>query len=286
MAAYTMWGVFPLYFHALAHVSPWVIVCHRIVWSAVFLAVIVTLRSKWLRLLPVLRHPRNLRFLAAGGLLIAFNWLVFIYAVTTDQVLEASLGYFINPLLSVALGMVFLRERLRRWQWVAVTVAAAAVVNLSWRGDRVPWIALTLAASFGLYGLVRKKVDINSLHALLVETTLLLPLALVGLARLPQVSPAGTGAGLTAILLAFIGVITAAPLLLFGAAVRRLKLSTVGFLQYVGPTIQFLLATLVFREPLDRAKLASFGLCWLAIAIYVADSLLTHTAQPVADRPE
>ena len=282
LAAYTMWGVFPIYFRALTHVSPWVIVGHRIIWSAVFLSVIVSLRREWPLLLLVVRQRRSLLLLAVGGVLIAINWLVFIHAVLTGQVLEASLGYFINPLFSVALGMGFLHERLRRWQWVAVVIAGSAVANLIFRGERIPWIALSLAGSFGLYGLVRKTVDINSLHGLLVETTVLLPVALLGLMLLPASRP---GAG-TFGLLALLGVITAAPLLLFGAAVRRLPLATIGFLQYVGPTLQFLVAILLFREPLDHAKLVSFSLCWAAIAVYVADSVKTHTDQPVADRPE
>jgi chloramphenicol-sensitive protein RarD len=163
-----------------------------------------------------------------------------------------------------------------------VLIATAAVVNLAVRGERIPWIALALATSFGFYGLVRKRVDMNSLHGLLVETVLLLPLALAGLTWLPAEKPSAV----TFSLLAFTGVLTAGPLLLFGVAVRRLRLSTIGFLQYVGPTLQFLVAILVFREPLDHAKLASFGLCWLGIAVYVTDSVLTHTAQPLADRPE
>ncbi|MBP9902266.1 MAG: EamA family transporter RarD, partial [Verrucomicrobia bacterium] len=282
LTAYTMWGVFPIYFRALTHVSPWVILGHRILWSAVFLSVIVSLRREWPLLLPVVRERRNLLLLAAGGVLIAVNWLVFIHAVVTGQLLESSLGYFINPLFSVALGMVFLHERLRRWQWVAVAIAGLAVANLTFRGERIPWIALSLAGSFGLYGLVRKKVDINTLHGLLVETTVLLPVAFVGLMSLPTSQPSPGTLGL----LSFLGVITAIPLLLFGAALRRLPLSTVGFLQYVGPTLQFLVAIVLFREPLDHAKLVSFGLCWAAIAVYVVDSVRTHTAQPVADRPE
>ena len=282
LAAYTMWGVFPIYFRALAYVSPWVILSHRILWSVVFLSVIVSIRREWPLLLPVVRQRRNFLLLAAGGVLIAVNWLVFIHAVVTGQVLESSLGYFINPLFSVALGLVFLHERLRPWQWVAVGIAGLAVANLTFRGNRIPWIALSLAASFGLYGLVRKKVDINTLHGLLVETMVLLPVALVGLLALPPSPPRPGTLGL----LSFLGVLTAAPLLLFGAAVRRLPLSTLGFLQYVGPTLQFLVAIFLFREPLDPAQLLSFGLCWAAIAVYVADSVRTHTAQPVADRPE
>jgi chloramphenicol-sensitive protein RarD len=208
--------------------------------------------------------------------------LIFIYAVGSRQVLQASLGYFINPLFSIALGMLFLHERLRRWQWVAVGIAALAILNLALRGAGLPWIAVSLAVTFGLYGLVRKKLDINSLHALLIETTLLFPVSAVLLAFLPT----GQTTTMTWGLLTLLGVVTAVPLLLFGAAVRRLSMSTIGFLQYVGPTLQFGVATLVFREPLDRAKLASFVLCWIAIAIYLVDSIRRRVPQPVADEPD
>ena len=283
ITAYSMWGVFPLYFRAVAAVPPLVILCHRIFWSALFMALVVSVRREWKPIGPVLRDRRNLALLSAGALFIALNWLIFIYSVASHQVLQASLGYFVNPLLSVALGMIFLRERLRGWQWLAVLIAAAAVVNLAVRGSGgFPWIAVSLALSFGFYGLVRKLVDINSLHGLLVESCILMPLAVVALAflRAPHVPLATWG------ILSLSGVITAIPLLFFGAALRRLQLSTIGFLQYIGPTLQFLVAFCVFHEPMDRSKLGSFALCWLAIAVYVADSLLNRRPQTVADEPE
>jgi chloramphenicol-sensitive protein RarD len=282
LICYLIWGVIPLYFHLMNHVSPWIILCHRVVWSAGFLAVVVTVRREWRSILPVVRSRRNLIFLFAGSLLIATNWLVFIYAVSTQQVLQASFGYFINPVLSIALGMIFLHERLRRWQWVAVCIAFLALVNLSLRETSFPWIAISLAVSFGFYGLVRKKVSVNSLHGLLVETVLLVPAALLTIEFMPHARPNLP----TFVLLSLSGVITAVPLLMFGVALRLLKLSTVGFLQYVGPTLQFLCALVVFREPLDRTKLFSFVLSWVAIAIYVADSVLTRHPQAVADEPE
>ncbi len=282
LSAYTMWGVFPLYFHALAHVSPLVILCHRIAWSTLFIGVVVSVRREWKAIWPLLRSRRNLMLLTAGAVLIALNWLIFIYAVGTNQTLQASLGYFINPLLSIALGMIFLRERLRPWQWVAVGIAAAAVANMAFRGAGLPWIAVSLACTFGFYGLVRKKVDIHSLHGLLVETSLLLPPALILLAVLPAARVSSGTWGV----LSLSGIITAVPLICFGAAVRRLTLSTIGFLQYVGPTLQFLVALCLFHEPLDSVKLGSFTLCWVAIAIYVADSVLNRRPQPVADEPE
>ena len=282
LSAYTIWGIFPLYFRAVAHVPPPVVLCHRIIWSALFMGLIVSLRGEWKPIWPVVQCRRSLLLLAIGATLIALNWLIFIYAVGSRQTMQASLGYFINPLLSIALGMFFLRERLRGWQWWAVFMAAAAVANLTLRGSGFPWIAVCLALTFGFYGLVRKTVNINSLHALLVESALLFPVALVALAFLPSRQiPAGTWG-----LLSLSGVLTAIPLLLFGAALRRLQLSTIGFLQYIGPTLQFLLALCVFGEPLDQAKLASFVLCWLAIAIYIADSLLHRQALNVADEPE
>jgi chloramphenicol-sensitive protein RarD len=282
LGAYSCWGVFPLYFHALAEVRPWVVLCHRIAWSVLFLGVVVSVRGEWNAIRPILRSRRNLLFLSVGSVLIALNWLIFIYAVGSYQVLEASLGYFINPLLSVALGVIFLRERLRSWQWVAVLIAGVAVANLAVRGTGFPWIAVSLACTFGFYGLVRKKVDINSLHGLLVETAMLFPVALVML----TVVPGHTVPGATFGILSLSGIITAVPLLMFGAALRRLRLSTIGFLQYIGPTLQLLVAIMVFQEPLSRLKLTSFALCWLGIAVYTADSVLTRHPQAVADEPE
>jgi chloramphenicol-sensitive protein RarD len=281
LAAYTAWGFIPLYFRAVSDVSPFIVLCHRIFWSVLFLVVVISARNQWPMIWPVFRNRRSMLLLTAGAAFIAINWLIFIYSVISHQVLQSSLGYFINPLFSILLGMIFLRERLRRWQWAAVIIAGVGVLNLALRSDRLPWIALSLASSFGLYGLVRKKVDIDSLHGLLVETTVLLPVALVVLA-LPaarHVSAHSLG------LLSLSGVITAVPLLFFGVALRRLKLSTMGFLQYVGPTLQFLVALVVFHEALDQAKLASFALCWLAIGVYAADSILTRQPQ-VCEEPE
>jgi chloramphenicol-sensitive protein RarD len=282
LAAYSMWGVFPLYFHLLSAVAPWIVLCHRIFWSVLFLALVVTVRGEWKALRPILRSRRNVLFLSAGGVLIALNWLIFIYGVGSHQIVEVSLGYFINPLLSIALGVFFLRERLRRWQWVAVLIAAIAVANLTLHGAGFPWIAVSAAGSFGFYGFVRKKVDVNSLHGLLVETAILFPLALVAMVFAPARAIPATTWGL----LSMLGVLTAIPLIMFGAAVRRLQLSTVGFLQYIGPTGQLLVALLVFHEPLQRAQLTSFALCWLGIAVYTADSLLSRRPQEVADEPE
>jgi chloramphenicol-sensitive protein RarD len=282
ISAYTMWGFIPLYFRAVSNVPPLVILCHRVVWSALFMCLLVSVRREWKPIWPVLRSRRSVLLLSAGAVLVALNWLIFIYAVSTHQLLQASLGYFINPLLSIALGMVFLKERLRGWQWLAVAIAVAAVANLSLHAHGFPWIAVALAGTFGFYGLVRKTVDINSLHGLMIESAILFPLAAVMLEVLPNSQPTPGTLGL----LSLSGVITAVPLLFFGAALRRLKLSTMGFLQYIGPTLQFLVAVCLFREPLDRAKLGSFALCWLGIGVYIADSLVNRRFQAVADEPE
>jgi len=282
VGAYTIWGFIPIYFHAVSHVPPLIVLCHRVVWSVLFMGLLVSVRGEWAPVRAALRSRRNVVLLSAGAVLIALNWLIFIYAVTTKQLLQASLGYFINPLLSVALGMIFLGERLRGWQWLAVGIAGAAVANLSLRGTGFPWIAITLAGSFGFYGLVRKKVNINSQHGLMIESAILLPLA-VAMLFLRQNEPLSR---VTWGLLSLSGVITAVPLLFFGAALRRLKLSTMGFLQYIGPSLQFLVAVVLFREPLERAKLGSFALCWIAIAVYVIDSVVSRKFQAVADEPE
>lgn len=282
LSAYVIWGFLPLYFRALSSVPPLLILYYRIVWSALFMGAVVTVREEWKSILPVLTNRRNQVMLSAGAVLIALNWLLFIYAVATKQLLQASMGYFINPLLSIALGVIFLRERLRGWQWLAVLLALGAVLNLASRGTGFPWLAVSLAASFGFYGLVRKTIDINSLHALTIESAILFPVAVLmltigGKSHLPAA---------TLGILSLSGVITAVPLLCFGAALRRLQLSTMGFMQYIGPTLQFLVAICLFREHLDRARLVSFAFCWTAIGVYVADSLLNHRVQPVADEPE
>jgi chloramphenicol-sensitive protein RarD len=282
LSAYIIWGGFPLYFHLVAHVPPLIVLCHRIVWSVLFLAVVVSVRGEWRPIGKLMRHWRTLGLLSLGATLIALNWLLFIYAVGSGQTLQASLGYFINPLLSVALGMVFLRERLRRWQWVAALVATAAVGNMALHGGGFPWLAVSLAFSFGFYGLVRKKLDINSLHGLLVETAVLFPVAALIMALWPG---PGTAPGTLGIL-SLAGILTAVPLLLFGAALRLLPLSAIGFLQYINPTLQFLVAVVVFHEPLDRGKLGSFALCWLAIGIYVAESLLGHQPLPAGEEAD
>lgn len=272
VGAYVLWGAMPLYLRLLRHVPPVQVLAHRVLWSVLLLAVVVVL----LRRLPAIRaaaNPRVLMTLTASALLIAINWLVYIWAVTHAHVLEASLGYFINPLVNVALGVLVLRERVRPVQMAAVAVAAAGVAAMALGGGAL-WISITLALSFGTYGLLRKVVAIDALGGLFLETLILAPLAAGVLLFAGYGGEAAFGRdGTTDLLLAASGAITAAPLLLFAASARRLRYATVGLLQYIGPTLQFLQAVLLFGEPLRPVHFVTFGLIWTGCALYAWDSL-------------
>jgi len=272
------WGMFPLYFKALADVPPVQVLSHRIVWSVALLAVAAPLLGRWAT---VARACRPIILLSA--VLIAANWGTYIWAVQNDRVLEASLGYFVNPLISVLLGVVFLRERLRRRQVYAIGLATVGVVALVVRLHALPWLALTLALTFGLYGLVRKHAGVDAVGGLLVEASVL---ALPALAWLLFCASRGTGAfgrdpGTTALLVAA-GPVTAIPLIWFAMAVRRLPLSTVGILQYVNPTLQFLLAVVLYREPFGSTQAIAFAFIWGALAVYSWDSLQGMRGAPAA----
>lgn len=272
IGAYCIWGVLPLYFHVLAHVPALQILAHRVVWSVLFLGVLVFAMGRAGDIWRAARG-RTLLLLCASAALIAVNWFVYIWSVETGNVLAASLGYFINPLVNVALGMLVLGERLRRWQGVAIAVAAAGVLVLALSGGGAILISLSLAVSFGFYGLVRKVVAIDSLGGLTVETVLLVPLAAGWLLYTTGQGTSGFGvsAGQNALLLAA-GVITATPLLMFAAAARLLPLSMVGLLQYIAPTIQFLVA-IALGEALHTVHLITFALIWTGCALYAWDSL-------------
>ncbi len=281
-AAYLVWGTFPLYFHALAGVPAPQILAHRILWSALFLLLLITVLRRWGEVAPELRAPRTVAALSVSALFISANWLIYIWAVNAGHVLEASLGYFINPIVTVLLGVVFLRDRLSRGQVMAVSIAAAGVTSLVVWAHRVPWIALGLAVTFGLYGLVRKRVRVGAMGGLLCEVTVLSPLAALYL--LSQ-SRAGTNAfGSSArvtLLLAASGVVTAVPLIWFALGVQRLRLSTVGVLQYLNPTTQFLIAVFAFGEPFSRAYAIAFGCIWVSLAVYTAEALARSRAAAV-----
>jgi chloramphenicol-sensitive protein RarD len=273
--AYLLWGVFPLYFPLLRPAGAVEVLAHRVVWSLVVVAVLVQVTRRWPGVRAVFGDRERLARLTGAAVVLAVNWGVYIYGVTSDRVVETSLGYFINPLVTVMLGVIVLRERLRRAQAAALGVAAIAVVFLSLENGRLPWIALVLAFSFGTYGLLKKTAAVGALEGLTVETVVLAPVALLYLAFI-QVTGRSTltshGPGHAA-LLALTGVITAVPLLFFGAAASRVPLITLGVLQYLAPTMQFLLGVLFFHEALGMARLLGFCLVWAALCVFTADLL-------------
>ena len=269
VSAYMLWGCFPLFFALFDGVPAYEILVHRIVWSCVFLTLLITLMRRWAPVVNALAHPRRLGRVAGCAVLIALNWGVYIYSVETHHVLQASLGYFLTPLINVALGMLILRERMARLQGVAVALAVVGIlVQLVLLGS-IPWIAVILALSFGTYGLLRKQVLLDGLSGLFVETLLLLPLALLALAAMAQLELSHfTQDARTLMLLLASGVFTAVPLLAFAGAARRLRLATLGFLMYINPSMQFLIAVFVFKEAISSVQLASFALIWLALLLY------------------
>ena len=271
--AFAWWGLFPLYFRIVTTVPPAEILAHLIVWSVVFLVLVLALRRQWAWLARVLRQPKVLAVFSASALLLATNWLTYLWAVNNGHVVDASLGYFITPLVNVLLGYTLLHERPRRAQWIALTLATIGVLWLTLAVGRLPWIALVLAASFGAYGLMRKVAVLGPLEGLTLESLLLTPAALLALGFW-----AAQGSGrfpapdaLTNLWLVAFGPITAVPLLLFAAGARRLPLTTLGLLQYIGPTIQCAIGVWVFREPFTATRLVGFGCIWLALLLYSAD---------------
>jgi len=282
-AAYFLWGLFPLYWKQLQPVPATQLIGHRFVWSFLFLVGLLAATQQLGRLKRLLRDRRVVRTYALAGALLALNWLTYVWAVNHGYVVESSLGYFINPLFSVLLGVVVLRERLRRWQGIAVGLATVGVAYLTLSYGRLPWIALTLTATFGLYGLVTKVAPLDALDGLTLETGLLF---LPALGYLLWVEAQGTGAFLHSglqsnLLMAGTGVVTAVPLLCFGAGARRVPLSVIGILQYLAPTLQFLLGVLVYHEAFGGTDLPGYALVWLALAIFMSDSLhAARTPQP------
>ncbi len=270
-SAYLTWGLFPLYFRALAGVPAPEVLAHRVVWSLVFVAALVTALGRWRGVLAQLRSRGTLTRLAVTAVLIASNWLTYIWAVNSGRVLEASLGYFVNPLVTVLLGVVFLHEPLTPRQVVAVALAAAGVLALVVHAGRVPWVALVLALTFGLYGLLRKRVPTEAVAGLLGEVAVLAPLAILYLATLPE--PHFGAVPRHTALLAASGIVTALPLIWFAEGVRRLRLSTVGLLQYLNPSMQFAIAVFLFGERFTGAHAVAFGCIWASLVLYTAEAL-------------
>jgi chloramphenicol-sensitive protein RarD len=271
--AFIWWGLFPLYFRIVSAVPPTEILAHRIVWSLVFLLGLLAFRRQWAWLGQVLRQPKVLAAFTASALLLAGNWLTYLWAVNNGHLIDASLGYFINPLVNVLLGYTVLHERPRRAQWIALSLAGLGVVWLTIAAGKPPWIALVLASTFGAYGLLRKVAVLGPLEGLALETILLSPLAVLALAVLAWQGSASfpTDSAVTNLWLMGFGPITAAPLLLFAAGARRLPLMTLGLLQYLGPTLQFAIGIWIFREPFTATRGIGFGLIWLALLLYSFD---------------
>ncbi|MEP6876743.1 MAG: EamA family transporter RarD [Burkholderiales bacterium] len=271
--AFVWWGLFPLYFRLVTTVPAPEILAHRVMWCLLFLSAVLTWRRQWGWLRQVLRRPKVLAAFVASALLIGANWLAYIVAVIHGHVIEASLGYFITPLVNVLLGVTLLHERLRRVQWVALAIAAAGVLWLTLQAGRPPWIALSLAVTFGGYGLLRKIAALGALEGLTLETLLLAPLAAIALTLAALHGSASFPApdALTNVWMIALGPITAVPLLLFAAGARRLSMATLGIVQYVGPSIQFALGIWVFDEPFSAARLIGFAGIWLALLIYSLD---------------
>ncbi len=280
-AAYAMWGLFPVYWPLLEPAGAIEILAHRICWSLVTMLVLTVALRRTAYFRAIFRDRRVLALLAVAAVVICFNWGGFIYGVNHDRVVEVSLGYFINPLVTVLLGVVVLGERLRVLQWCAIGIAAVAVVVLTVDYGHPPWIALLLAGSFGTYGLAKKKADVGAVESLTFETVLLTPLALgfiIWLSATGRSNFGSHGSG-HALLLTTTGIITAVPLICFGAAAIRIPMTTIGLLQYLAPTIQFVLGLVVFDEAMTTVKWVGFALVWVALAIFTVEALRNHRRQ-------
>jgi chloramphenicol-sensitive protein RarD len=282
LLCYLIWGLVPLYWRPLAAVDAHELIAHRLVWSLVFTAPLLWWLGGFREIFAALGSWRSFGLNLASSVLLTTNWLVYVWAVNAGHVIESSLGYFLVPLVNVALGRIVLREHLRPAQWLAIVLAAAGVTLQLVQLGRLPWIALTLAASFGTYGLLRKRSPLGPLAGLTLETLLLAPLAV---ALLWWRAQAGTGAlgqapAVTQTLILCAGVVTAVPLLLFAYGARRLRFSTLGLLQYVAPTVQFALGVWVYHEAFDRARAQSFAFIWAGLALYTADTLWAQRTRP------
>jgi chloramphenicol-sensitive protein RarD len=275
-SSYVAWGLFPAYFLLLKSVSPVEVLAHRMIWSLVFLSFVLAYRRRWSWLPPLSRQPILVASFAVSAALLSGNWFLYIWAVSNGHVIDASLGYFINPLVNIVLGFVLLHERLHPAQWIAVLIAALGVLWLTWQGHHFPWIAIVLALTFGFYGLMRKVAALGPLEGLSLETLLLFPLAA---AYLAWVAFNGNSAFIHAdlalrLLLMAAGPITAIPLLLFAAGARRIRLSTLGLLQFIAPTLQLLLGIWLFHEPFGGARMWGFLIIWAALVLFTAEWLL------------
>jgi chloramphenicol-sensitive protein RarD len=287
IGAYVLWGFFPIYWKFLRDVFALQVIGHRIGWSFILLATYILLSGQWREFRSVAFTRKTVGIYAMAGILLSFNWLIYVWGVNAGFIVETSLGYFINPLLSVLLGVIFLRERLRPWQWAPVGLAAVGVGYLTWVYGRPPWIALSLAFTFGFYGFVKKLSPLGSLYGLTIETGIVFPAAL---AYLVFVDLSGAGAFLhdglqVDLFLIGAGLVTTIPLLMFASAAKQIPLTVVGLLQYIAPTLQFLIGVLVYKEPFDFAHFIGFAIVWVALMIFAVESY-TANRPPPAPLPE
>lgn len=287
LGAYILWGFFPIYWKLLHDVPALQVIGHRIGWSFLLLIAVILLTKQWKDFRAAALKPKTIGIYAIAGVLLSINWLVYVWGVNAGFIIETSLGYFINPLFSVLLGVIFLRERLRSAQWVPIGLAAAGVIYLTITYGRLPWIALSLAFSFGLYGLAKKLAPLGSLYGLTLETAIVFPFALV---YLVLVGFAGTGSflregSLTDLLLIGTGAVTSIPLLMFASAAREIPLTMIGVLQYIAPTLQFLVGIFLYHEPFDHSRLIGFSLVWLALIIFWIENYVANR-MPIQTIPE
>lgn len=283
-SAYFVWGLSPIYWKLIQNIPSIEIIGHRIFWSFLFVLGVVVIKKDWNGLSEAIKNRKiSLTMMFTAGLL-ALNWLVYIWAVNSNYIVDASLGYFINPLVNVVLGVLFLREKLRLWQWIPVGLAGLGVLYLTISYGTLPWIGLILAFSFGIYGLLKKKSTLSSLHSFTLETGFLFLPATVYLGFLSFTNQGALGHsnGIETGLLVFTGVMTGLPLLLFGAAAKEINLSTLGFIQYIAPTLQFLIGVLIFGESFSQDQMIGFGMIWAALLIYSTDSVMGNRDHKVA----
>ena len=281
LVAYLLWGVFPVYFKLVQAVPPTEVLTHRIIWAVPFGALILHVRKQWGEVRQAFASPSTLFWLTVAALFISTNWLIYIWAVQQAEVLQASLGYYINPLMYVLVGVLFLKERLRRAQFVSVLLAAVGVSYLTIMGGQFPWVAISLALLFTLYGVIRKQVAVGAMPGLFIETLLLFPFAIawLGWLMLSQQAEFGAGNVSMALLLSLAGPLTVVPLLLFAIAARRLTLTVIGFMQFIAPTLQFIVG-IFYGEVLTPAHIVCFGCIWAAVAIFSIDAFYQQKRRP------
>lgn len=282
VAAYTAWGLIPLYWRLLKDVPAIQLISHRIVWSFVLLLFALFLKREWPAFRESARSGRVLRIYAVAAVLVSMNWLTYVWAVNAGHIVETSLGYFINPLISIVFGVLLLGERLRPWQWVAVATAGVGVIYLTFDYGRLPWIALTLAVTFALYGLVKKTAPLGSVHGLALETGLLVVPAVAFLALLESRGAGAFGHGGLGrdVLLILAGLGTTVPLLLFASACRRIPLTWIGVLQYISPTLSMLLGVFVYGETVSASRLLGFAIVWAALVVFGVEGVVVHRSTP------